>query len=157
MRPENNFAYHPTAKLLKMVTVHRYTVNVTAYVHLKSPAAMGICFGSITVLGIDPYFFRKCLYSMEKYAMISAVCLGGGNMTALKIVLSIIFVIICIALSVVILMQEGKSTGLGSVAGMADTYWGKNKGRSMEGALEKFTKFMAVAFMALAIVLNVLN
>ena len=78
-------------------------------------------------------------------------------MTALKIVLSIIFVIICIALSVIILMQEGKSAGLGSVAGMADTYWGKNKGRSMEGALEKFTKFMAVAFMALAIVLNVLN
>ena len=53
-------------------------------------------------------------------------------MTALKIVLTIIFVIICIALSVIILMQEGKSSGLGSVAGMADTYWGKNKGRSRE-------------------------
>ena len=78
-------------------------------------------------------------------------------MTALKIVLSIIFVIICIALSVIILMQEGKSAGLGSVAGMADTYWGKNKGRSMEGALEKFKKFAAVAFMVLAIVLNILN
>ncbi|MCI8948883.1 MAG: preprotein translocase subunit SecG [Lachnospiraceae bacterium] len=78
-------------------------------------------------------------------------------MTALKIVLSIIFVIICIALSVIILMQEGKSSGLGAVAGMADTYWGKNKGRSMEGALEKFTRFAAVAFMLLAIVLNYLN
>lgn len=78
-------------------------------------------------------------------------------MTALKIVISVIFVIISIALSVIILMQEGKSSGLGSVAGMAQTYWGKNKGRSMEGALEKFTKFAAVAFMALAIVLNMLN
>ena len=77
-------------------------------------------------------------------------------MTALKIVLTIIFVIICIALSVIILMQEGKSSGLGSVAGMADTYW-KNKGRSMEGALEKFTRFAAVAFMLLALVLNYLN
>ena len=77
-------------------------------------------------------------------------------MTALKIVISIIFVLVCIALSVIILMQEGKSN-LGAVAGMADTYWGKNKGRSMEGALEKFTKFAAVAFMLLAIVLNVLN
>lgn len=78
-------------------------------------------------------------------------------MTALKIVISIIFVLVCIALSVIILMQEGKSNGLGAVAGMADTYWGKNKGRSMEGALVKFTKFAAVAFMLLAIVLNVLN
>ena len=78
-------------------------------------------------------------------------------MTALKIVISIIFVLVCIALSVIILMQEGKSNGLGAVAGMADTYWGKNKGRSMEGALKKFTKFAAVAFMLLAIVLNVLN
>lgn len=78
-------------------------------------------------------------------------------MAALKIVLSIIFVIICIALSVIILMQEGRSSGLGAVSGMADTYWGKNKGRSMEGALEKFTKFAAVLFMLLAVVLNILN
>ena len=78
-------------------------------------------------------------------------------MTALKIVISIIFVLVCIALSVIILMQEGKSNGLGAVAGMADTYWGKDRGRAMEGALEKFTKFAAVAFMLLAIVLNVLN
>lgn len=78
-------------------------------------------------------------------------------MTALKIIISIIFVLVCIALSAIILMQEGKSNGLGAVAGVADTYWGKNKGRSMEGALEKFTKFAAVAFMLLAIVLNVLN
>lgn len=78
-------------------------------------------------------------------------------MTALKIVLSVIFVIICIALSVIILMQEGRSSGLGAVSGMADTYWGKNKGRSMEGALEKFTKVAAVLFMLLAVVLNILN
>ena len=38
-----------------------------------------------------------------------------------------------------------------------NTYWGRNKGRSMEGALEKFTKFAAIAFMLLAIVLNILN
>ncbi len=78
-------------------------------------------------------------------------------MSVLKIVLSIIFVIICIALSVIILMQEGRSSGLGAVSGMADTYWGKNKGRSMEGALEKFTKAAAVLFMLLAVLLNMLN
>ncbi len=78
-------------------------------------------------------------------------------MTVLQIVISIIFVLVCIALSAIILMQEGKSNGLGAVAGMADTYWGKNKGRSMEGTLERITKLAAVAFILLAIVLNVLN
>ena len=75
-------------------------------------------------------------------------------MAELRTILTVIFVIICIALTVLVLMQEGKSQGLGSISGMADTYWGKNKGRSMEGTLEKFTTFAAVAFMVLAIVLN---
>ena len=52
----------------------------------------------------------------------------------LKIILSVIFILICVALTVL----------------------GKNKGRSMEGNLQKFTTFAAVAFMVLAIVLNLL-
>lgn len=74
----------------------------------------------------------------------------------LKTILSVIFVLICVILAVMVLLQEGKSAGLGSIGGMADTYWGKNKGRSMEGNLEKFTKFAAIAFMLLAIALNLL-
>ena len=72
----------------------------------------------------------------------------------LKTILSVIFVLICLALTVIVLLQEGKSQGLGAIGGMAETYWGKNKGRSMEGPLEKFTTFAAVVFMVLAIVLN---
>ena len=73
----------------------------------------------------------------------------------LKTVLDIIFVIICIALTITVLMQEGKSAGLtGSISGMADTYWGKNKGRSMEGTLEKITKVLAVLLIVLAALLN---
>ena len=64
----------------------------------------------------------------------------------IRIILSIVFVIICVALSAIILLQEGKSQGLGSIGGMADTYWGRNKGRSMEGKLEKFTKYGAILF-----------
>lgn len=56
-------------------------------------------------------------------------------MNILKIILTVIYAIDCIALTVVVLMQEGKQQGLGSIAGVADTYWGKNKGRSMEGGL----------------------
>ena len=58
-------------------------------------------------------------------------------------------------LTVVILMQEGKQAGLtGAISGAAESYWGKNKGRSMEGKLEKITKIMVVLFFVLAIVLN---
>ena len=75
-------------------------------------------------------------------------------MDLLRIVLTIIFVIDCIALAAIILLQEGKSAGLGTISGVADTYWGQNKGRSMEGALVKSTKFLAILFMVLAVVLN---
>ena len=74
----------------------------------------------------------------------------------LKIILTIVFVLICIALAVIVLLQEGKSQGLGAIGGMADSYWGKNKGRSMEGTLEKFTKFAAIAVLLLALVLNII-
>ena len=75
-------------------------------------------------------------------------------MEILKTVLLILFAIDCIALTVIVLMQEGKSAGLGTIAGMADSYWGQNKGRSMGGALVKSTKFLAILFIVLAAVLN---
>lgn len=73
----------------------------------------------------------------------------------MRIFLTILFVIVCIALSVVVLLQEGKS-GLGSLAGgnNSETFWGKNKGRSAEGLLAKITKILAVVFILLALLLN---
>ena len=76
-------------------------------------------------------------------------------MAALRIILTIIFILVCLALVVLVLMQEGKSAGLGAISGAAETYWGKNKGRSMEGTLVKITKILAVAFILLAVVLNI--
>ena len=75
-------------------------------------------------------------------------------MEALRVVINIIFILVCVALTVLVLMQEGKSAGLGSISGAAETYWGRNKGRSMEGMLVKITKILAVFFMLLAGVLN---
>lgn len=75
-------------------------------------------------------------------------------MAVLKIILTVIFIIISIALTVIILMQEGKSAGLGAIAGAADTYWGKNKGRSMEERLVTGTKILVVLFIVIAAVLN---
>ena len=51
-------------------------------------------------------------------------------------------------------MQEGKQDGLGAIAGTAETYWGKNKGRSMEGRLVKFTTLLVVLLFALCILLD---
>ncbi|MFI3213080.1 MAG: preprotein translocase subunit SecG [Eubacteriales bacterium] len=75
-------------------------------------------------------------------------------MGVLRVVLTVIFIIVCIALAALVLMQEGKSAGLGSIGGAAESYWGKNKGRSMEGSLVKITKILAIAFIVLAAVLN---
>ena len=72
----------------------------------------------------------------------------------LKTILSVIFVLICLALTVIVLLQEGKSQGLGAIGGMAETYWGKNKGRSMEGRLVTGTKILVALFIVIAAVLN---
>ena len=70
-------------------------------------------------------------------------------------ILLILYIIVCVALTVVVILQEGKQAGLtGAISGAAESYWGKNKGRSMEGALVKITKALAVGFIVLAIVLN---
>lgn len=78
-------------------------------------------------------------------------------MDVLRTVLTIIFIVDCIGMIAVIMMQQGKDRGLGAIAGMSagDTYWGRNKGRSREGRLERLTRVMAIVFIALAVVLNV--
>lgn len=72
----------------------------------------------------------------------------------IRIALMGIFILVSIAITVIVLMQESKQQGLGTIAGAADTYWGKNKGRSMEGKLVKITRILVVLFVVIAIVLN---
>ena len=76
-------------------------------------------------------------------------------MGTLRIVLTIVFILVSVVLAAIVLMQEGKSAGLGVISGAADTYWGKNKGRSLEGKLEKITIALCVLFMVIALVLNI--
>ena len=77
------------------------------------------------------------------------------GMAVARTVLEVIFIIICIALTAMILMQEGKSAGHGAIACAADTYWGKNKGRSMEGILVKLTRIFVVLFIVISAILNI--
>ena len=72
----------------------------------------------------------------------------------IRTVITIVFIVLCVALSALVLLQEGKSQGLGAISGAAETYWGKNKGRSMEGVLVMLTRVLSIAFIVLAVVLN---
>ena len=75
----------------------------------------------------------------------------------LRIVLMGIFILVCIFLTIVVLRQESNQNGVsGAISGAADTYWGKNKGRSMEGGLVRGTIIMGVIFFVLSIVLNII-
>ena len=69
-------------------------------------------------------------------------------MSTLKMIATVAYIIICIALVIVVLMQEGKTSGLGALSGAADSYWSKNK-----GMLVKITRVLAVLFVVLSVVL----
>ena len=63
-----------------------------------------------------------------------------------------VLIALSIFLIIVVLLQESKSAGLsGAISGGADTFFGKNKGRTIEAKLEKMTKYVAIFFFALAI------
>lgn len=76
-------------------------------------------------------------------------------MDVLAMILGIVLVILGLAITILVMMQEGKSAGLsGSISGMAESYWGKNKAHSMEGALEKATTWMVVIFFIICLLLD---
>ena len=76
-------------------------------------------------------------------------------MSVLGYVFGVLFIIVCVALVVLVLAQEGKNQGLGAIQGTVEnTYWSKNKGRSREGVLKKITIALSVLFVVFAIVLN---
>ena len=78
-------------------------------------------------------------------------------MNVIRIILSIILGIDCLALIVLVLMQQGKTAGLsGAIAGGAETFFGKKKASSMEGKMLLYTKITAAVFMVLAILLAIL-
>ena len=79
-------------------------------------------------------------------------------MEALRIILSIVLALDCIALIVLVLMQQSKSAGLsGVIGGGAETFFGKKKASSYEGKMENLTKVTGAVFMVLAIVLLIIQ
>ncbi len=74
-----------------------------------------------------------------------------------KLVCTIVHIIVTIVLIATVLLQTGKDAGLsGTIAGSSsDTFFGKNKGRTLNGMLEKLTSVMSVLFIVLSVVLAV--
>ncbi len=76
-------------------------------------------------------------------------------MGVLRTVLTVVFIIVCVALVLLVLMQEGKDAGLGAISGAYETFWSKNKSRSREATMVRVTEILAILFFVLAIVLNI--
>lgn len=78
-------------------------------------------------------------------------------MEVAKWVVNIIHIILAISLIVIVLLQSGKQAGLsGSIAGGAETFFGKNKGRTIDALLSKYTAFAAIAFLITSVALFLL-
>jgi len=69
--------------------------------------------------------------------------------STLQMILTVLDVLVCIALTLLVLVQNGKSEGLGAMAGSSDTFFGMNKGRSLDAKLQKLTVVFAVVFFLL--------
>ena len=74
------------------------------------------------------------------------------------LVLSIIMVLLALFLIAVVLLQSGKTAGLsGAIAGGADTFLSKNKAKTWDAKLAKATKWVAIAFLVLSLVLALMS
>ena len=78
-------------------------------------------------------------------------------MGVLGIVLGVVLGIVSIAIIVVIILQEGNQQGIGVVTVAADSYFSKNKARSIDAFLSRWTKVFAAVFVLFVIALNVLS
>lgn len=76
-------------------------------------------------------------------------------MSALEIILGIALILFSVAITVIVLLQEGHEQNVGVVTGGADTFLSKNQARSVDSFLARWTKFIAVGFFVLVIVINV--
>lgn len=77
-------------------------------------------------------------------------------MSTIGVVLSVVLAIVSICLILIVLLQSGRAAGLGVMSGesSSDSYWSKNKGNSVEGALTRYTKILGALFIIVALVIN---
>ena len=77
-------------------------------------------------------------------------------MTVAQIVIGIIMIIVSLIIISVVLLQQGRRSGLGAISGGADTFLSKGKARTVDAVLSRWTKYIALAFFVIAIIANVI-
>ena len=77
-------------------------------------------------------------------------------MGALRVIVNILHILFSVSIIVIVLLQSGKQAGLsGSIAGGAETFFGKNKGRTIDAMLSRYTRFAAIAFLVTSLILQI--
>jgi preprotein translocase subunit SecG len=78
-------------------------------------------------------------------------------LTAIQIIVSLFHILFSLSIIVIVLLQSGKSAGLsGAIAGGAETFFGKNKGRTIDALLSKYTSAAAILFLVTSVLLYLL-
>ncbi len=75
-------------------------------------------------------------------------------MTAIQVIFGIILIVFSIAIVFVVILQQGNQQNVGAISGGADTFFSKNKARSIDAFLAKWTKIIAIGFFVLVIAIN---
>ena len=73
-----------------------------------------------------------------------------------EVIFGIILILFSIGILIIVLLQEGSQQNMGAVTGGADTFFSKNKARSIDAFLARWTKFIAVGFFVPVIVINII-
>ncbi len=77
-------------------------------------------------------------------------------MSILQIILGSIMIIFSLLIIFVVLFQQGRRSGIGAISGAADTFLSKNKARTVDAILGRWTKYIALAFFVLSIIINII-
>lgn len=132
-------------------------------IFLKKVLQLVLFYGNIAVLSVFlPVWVHNgytLLFTMW-FIIITyfMICSEDFSMTTLDIVFAIILLVAAVFLTVAVLMQSGKSHNLsGTIAGGADTFFGKTKGKTVDRILSKVTTVVAIAFALLVIVVYVIQ
>lgn len=81
---------------------------------------------------------------------------SGAGLTVIHTILTVVQVICAILLVIVVTVQSGKNSGLGAISGNSDTFMAKNQSATFDAKLTKATKWIAIVFIVLTLIMNLL-
>lgn len=75
----------------------------------------------------------------------------------MQLALTILVVILAVIVTVMVSLQSGKSSGLDAISGgSSETFLAKNKAKSLDAKLARYTKYVAAVFMVLILILGMI-